>query len=98
MKRVINLHLQEGEHAWLSSYAKREGTTMTAVLRDQIRDHMRRELAAAGIAAGLRCAWQDCLDPPANDGSDRPTLCARHQAEAEAQFKERRRSARRDRR
>ena len=94
MKRCINLHLPDGEHAWLKVFAKRSDVTMTWALRDMIRDHMRRELAAEAIRAGLRCAWQDCTERPALDGGDRPTLCREHQKLAEERVREMRRSRR----
>ena len=68
MKRTLNIHLSEGEHAWLKASAKFRSITITQVVRDKIRDDMRRELAEAGIAAGLRCARQDCLQRPVKDG------------------------------
>lgn len=72
-KRVINVHVSESEHAWLKGFARHESLTMTQVLRDQIRASMQRELAMAGIEAGIRCYVQDCFGRP-----DREGLCAPH--------------------
>ena len=68
MNRTLNIRVNEPEHAWLKAAAKFRGVSMTQVLRDKIRDDMRRELAEAGIAAGLRCARQDCLRRPVKYG------------------------------
>ena len=81
-KRVINLHLTTSEHAWLKGFAKFENVTMTQILRDHVRESMRRELALAGIEAKIRCAWAWCYAQPAGEGGECPLLCAAHGAMA----------------
>lgn len=75
-KGSLWLHLPASEKAWLKGLAKHEGIPMTQLIRDFIRDSMKRELAAAGIEAGLRCYVQDCFGRPAVAG-----LCSPHAQE-----------------
>ena len=93
-KRTLNTQIGEPEHAWLKVAAKRDGVTMTAVLRRLIKEDMRREIAAEAIALGLRCSWEGCANLPAHDRGDRPDLCAAHQDAAEAKRQDQRKRAR----
>lgn len=72
-KHVLNIHITTSEHAWLKGFARHEGVPMTTIIRDQIRESMRRELAMAGIEAGIRCYVQDCFGRPEREG-----LCIAH--------------------
>lgn len=92
-KHTLNTHIGEAEHAWLKVAANREGVSITAVLRQLIKNHMRQEIAQEAIALGLRCSWEGCANLPDASGPW-PHFCTPHGNAAEARLQERRKAAR----
>lgn len=94
MRRSLNLRVGDAEHAWLKASASLRGMTVTELVKEMVREHMKREIAEAAIARALRCAWEGCVQRPAQDGGDRPGLCIEHQKLAEERVRETRRARR----
>ena len=88
MKRAtLNLHVSEAAHAWLRAHCQIHGLTMSEAIRNMLREQMGREMAEAGIAAGMRCHWQDCLARPVAEGA-----CEEHRPRGETKRAKRKES------